>query len=260
MKYIASGAQADIYRDGTNAIKLFKNTIQKEDIEKEINLQRMAFDYGLPVPEVFDIIEIDNKYGIVMEYVEGITVGKILMNDINKLEDYLTKSIEIQNSIHKIEAKKYPLMKDKLQSFIYNANKIDKNNKEKILKKLKNIKFKNQLCHGDFHIFNLIQTSNDIKIIDWVCASSGNPQADIYRTYLLYKTYKERFVSEMYIETYCQMLKLDKTKIMLWSPIIASARLGEYYKDEREEKILIKMIKNVRYNNLNLPILNKVVH
>jgi len=244
MEYIASGAQADIYRDGTNAIKLFKNTIQKEDIENEINLQKMAFDYGLPVPEVFDIIETDNKYGIVMEYVEGITVGKILINDINKLEDYLAKSIEIQNSIHKIEAKNYPAMKDKLRNFIQSANKIDKNDKEKILTRLENMKFENQLCHGDFHIFNLIQTSNDIKIIDWVCASSGSPQADIYRTYLLYKTYKESFVSEMYIETYCQMLKLDKTKIMSWSSIIASARLGEYYKDEREENILNGIIKN----------------
>ena len=244
MEYIASGAQADIYRDGTNAIKLFKNIIQKEDIENEINLQRMAFDYGLPVPEVFDIIEIDNKYGIVMEYVEGITLGKILINDINKLDEYLTKSIEIQNSIHMIEVKNYPPMKDKLRNFIQNANKIDKNDKEKILTRLEYMKFENQLCHGDFHIFNLIQTSNDIKIIDWLCASSGNPQADIYRTYLLYKTYKESFVSEMYIETYCQMLKLDKTDIMSWSPIIAAARLGEYYKDEREENILKEIIKN----------------
>ena len=244
MEYIASGAQADIYRDGTNAIKLFKNTIQKEDIENEINLQKMAFDYGLPVPEVFDIIEIDNKYGIVMEYVDGITVGKILMNDINKLEDYLVKSIEIQNSIHKIEAKNYPAMKDKLKIFIQNANKIDKNSKEKILTRLENIQFEKQLCHGDFHIFNLIQTSNDIKIIDWVCASSGSPQADIYRTYLLYKTYKESFVSDMYIETYCQMLKLDESKIMSWSPIVTAARLGEYCKDEREENILKEIIKN----------------
>jgi len=39
MEYIASGAQADIYKDGTKAIKLFKNYVKKEDIEYEVNLQ-----------------------------------------------------------------------------------------------------------------------------------------------------------------------------------------------------------------------------
>jgi len=32
MEYIASGAQADIYKDGNKAIKLFKNCVSKNDI------------------------------------------------------------------------------------------------------------------------------------------------------------------------------------------------------------------------------------
>ncbi|WP_461257508.1 protein kinase family protein [Treponema sp. R80B11-R83G3] len=95
MEYIASGAQAEIYKDGTKAIKLFKNIFPKEEIEHEVNLQRMAFDFGLPVPQVFDIIEIDNKFGIVMEYIEGETLGEIIKRDNNKLEDYLIKSIDL---------------------------------------------------------------------------------------------------------------------------------------------------------------------
>ena len=39
MEYIASGEQADIYKDGKKAIKLFKNYVQKENVEYEINLQ-----------------------------------------------------------------------------------------------------------------------------------------------------------------------------------------------------------------------------
>jgi len=109
------------------------------------------------------------------------------------------------------------------------------------LNKLEQIKFENKLCHGDFHIFNLIQTSHDIKIIDWVCSSSGNPEADIYRTYLLYKLYKDN-IADIYMDIYCQMMKMDKKEIMSWSPIIAGARLGEYVKDEREENILLEII------------------
>ena len=54
MEYIASGAQADIYRDGTNAIKLFKNILQKEDIEK------LRF---YPDPDRFEEINLCNIKG-----------------------------------------------------------------------------------------------------------------------------------------------------------------------------------------------------
>jgi len=243
MEYIASGAQADIYKDGSKAIKLFKNICQRENIEYEINLQKMAFDYGLPVPEIFDVVEINGKTGIVMEYINGISIGNLLLEDITKFEEYLVKSIEIQDSIHKIETNKFPLMKNIQKKQILGTNKFTETDKEKILIKLEDKKYDNKLCHGDFHVFNLIQTSNGIKIIDWVNASSGNPYADIYNTYLIYKLNKEE-IAEVYLETYCKINKLDRLKILSWSTIIAGARLGEYVKDEKEEYLLKDIIKN----------------
>ena len=49
------------------------------------------------------------------------------------------------------------------------------------------------LCHGDFHLFNIIQdVKEDVYIIDWVDAVSGCPEADICRTYLLYIQFCKR--------------------------------------------------------------------
>jgi len=242
MEYIASGAQADIYRDGLKAIKLFKNDVQKTAAEYEANLQKMAFDYGLPVPEILDIVEIDGKTGIVMEYIDGVPIGKIIMEDNTKFEEYLIKSIEIQDTIHKIETNKFPVLRDIHKNLISGSDKLTEPDKEKILTKLENALYENKLCHGDFHIFNLIQTSNDIKIIDWVNASSGSPDADIFRSYLLYKLYKDE-IADIYLETYYIIKKIDKQKILSWEAIIAGARLGEYIKDEREEEILKEIIK-----------------
>jgi thiamine kinase-like enzyme len=89
------------------------------------------------------------------------------------------------------------------KNYILGTNKLTETDKEKILNKMGNKLYENKLCHGDFHVLNLIQTSNDIKIIDWVCASSGNPNADICRTFLLYKVYMEE-MAEIYLETYCK--------------------------------------------------------
>jgi uncharacterized protein (TIGR02172 family) len=241
MEYIASGSEADIYKDGDKAIKIFKNRFQKKDIEYEVNLQKMAFNYGLPVPEIYDIINIDNKMGIVMEYINGIPLGNIVQENNGNLEKYLIMSIEIQNAIHKIEAKDFPLMKDKHKCHITNANLINEEDKENLLSKIENTIYEDKLCHGDLHFSNLIQTSNGIKIIDWICACSGNPEADIYRTYLLYKIYAGE-LADIYLETYCKIMNVDKLKILSWASIIAGDRLGEYTRDETEINKLKEII------------------
>jgi uncharacterized protein (TIGR02172 family) len=242
LEYIASGSQADIYKDGSKAIKIFKNRFKRDEIEYEANLQKMAFGYGLPVPEIYDIIEINNKIGIVMEYIDGISLGNIVQEDNKKLEKYLKKAIEIQNNIHKIEVKGFPLMKDKHKKHLLRNNLLTEKDKENILLKIENTVYENKLCHGDFHISNLIQTPNGIKIIDWLCASAGNFEADIYKTYLLYKIYAGE-IGDIYLETYCKTINIDKSKIMSWALIIAGERLGEYTRDENEINKLKEIIK-----------------
>jgi thiamine kinase-like enzyme len=165
------------------------------------------------------------------------------LDDNTKFEEYIVKSIKIQNSIHKIETDKFPLMSNKQRNYILGTDKLTEADKEKILNKMENTLYDNKLCHGDLHVLNLIQTLNGIKIIDWITASSGNPNADICRTYLLYKIYMED-IADIYLETYCKIMKIDKLKILSWLSIVAGARLGEYVKDEKEEKILKEIIKN----------------
>jgi len=94
-----------------------------------------------------------------------------------------------------------------------------------------------------FSYYEFNSTFNGIKVIDWICATSGSPEADIYRTYLLYLLSNKDF-AEIYLETYCKIKKLDKSKILSWATIIAGARLGEYVKDKNEEKILLEIIRN----------------
>jgi len=96
MDYIAKGTQAEVYKDGYKAIKLFKNNISKDEIEYEVNLQKEAYEFGLPVPKIYGLIEIDNKIGIVMDHIEGVPVGNIVLEDMSRSEEYLIKTIEVQ--------------------------------------------------------------------------------------------------------------------------------------------------------------------
>jgi len=242
MELIGNGAQAEIFKDNDIVIKLFKKNISKDDIEYEMNLQKMAYEHGLSVPKIYEIVEINGKYGIKMEYINGVTFGKIIFDNMNKLNEYLSKSIEIQIGIHKIVTNNFPSMKEKLKRKINRVQLITDYEKQNILTLLYNEHFNNNLCHGDFQFMNILETENGNKIIDWVDSSSGNIEADVYRTYLLYKVYNDE-IAELYINNYCKMADISKENILKWAPIIASARLSEGMGND-ENAILLNIIRN----------------
>jgi uncharacterized protein (TIGR02172 family) len=244
MELIGTGAQADIYKENNRAIKLFKKDVLKCEIEYEMNLQKMAFELGLPVPNTYDIVEIDGKYGFKMEYINGIAIGNIVLNDMSKLNEYIIKSIEIQMNMNRIVTDKFPSMKDKLKEKINKEQILNINEKQKVLDILDKLNFKQSLCHGDFQLMNLLETSNGIKIIDWVDSSSGNNEADICRTYILYKVNNDE-IAELYIENYCKIANISREKILKWLPIIAGARLSEGVSNEENEKLLKIIRKNI---------------
>ena len=242
MEFIANGAQADLYKNNDMAIKLFKKNVSKGEIEYEINLQKMAFELGLPVPKIYDMVEIDGKYGISMEYIIGVPIGEVVLKDQNKFQEYLIKSIEIQINLINIITNTFPSMKEILIRDINHVSEKEITYKQNILDKLEEIYFNSFLCHGDFHFNNLLETSNGIKIIDWVNSSAGNIEADICRTYLLYKINHD-MLAESYIENYCKMTKIDKENILGWLPFLAASRLSEGREKQENEK-LKKIIKD----------------
>jgi thiamine kinase-like enzyme len=128
---------------------------------------------------------------------------------MSKLNEYIIKSIEIQMNINKIVTDKFPSMKDKLKGKINKGQILNINEKQKILDILDKSDFKQNLCHGDFQLMNLMETSSGIKIIDWVDSSSGNNEADICRTYILYKVNNDE-IAELYIENYCKMANISR--------------------------------------------------
>jgi hypothetical protein len=51
-------------------------------------------------------------------------------------------------------------------------------------------------------------------------------------------------MAEIYLETYCKIKEIDKSEILSWLPIITAARLGEYVKDEKEEYIYKRILRD----------------
>lgn len=225
---IAKGNTAEIYLCDNKVVKLFKEYFPNTESLYEAQKQKYAYSCGLHVPKVFEVTEIQGRQAIIMEYVEGESVGELLLNNLSKAEYFISICVSIQQKIHAISVSSDEIepMEERLYRQINSVHDLDEKQKGNILKKLDSITFEPRLCHGDLHPFNLIMSNGDVKIIDWVDASSGDIRADVFRTYLLYSQNSVE-LAEMYLHIYCKKTGLLRDEIFQWAPIISAARLAE---------------------------------
>ncbi|MBT2214864.1 phosphotransferase [Virgibacillus dakarensis] len=186
---IAIGNTAKIYLHENKIIKVFNNYLPDTESLYEAYKQEHAYSCGLFVPKILDVTKIDGKQAIIMEYIKGRTIGDILSENMEQAEYYMNISIDIQQKIHMIIANSLEPMSEKLSRQIKSAPNLDKRHKFALMQKLKAVTFEERLCHGDYHLFNLIMSEDKVTIIDWVDSSAGDIRADIYRTYLLYSRF-----------------------------------------------------------------------
>ena len=174
-----------------------------------------------------------------MEHIQGKTIGTLLSENKDRAEYYMNLSVDIQQTIHTKEADALEPMSFKLRRQIESTSQLTKRQKHALIQKMDSMVYEKRLCHGDFHLFNLIlsENNNEVTIIDWVDASAGDLRADVYRTYLLYEHFSVEW-ADLYLHLYCQKSGLCKEDIFQWAPIIAGARLSENVASEKNERLL----------------------
>lgn len=234
---IATGNTAKVYLYKNKIYKVFNDSLPGEESIKEAKKQQYAHSCGLSVPEVVDVTTIDGKQVIIMEHIKGRTLGDLLTDNMEKAEYYMGMSVDIQMGIHQIKAHSIEPLSEKLRRQIESASELDQELKPALIKKLETMTVEETLCHGDFHLYNLILSEERVSIIDWVDSSAGDRRADVYRTYLLYSQVSEE-LADMYLRLYCAKSGLSKDEILEWAPIIAAARLSEKVSSENPNRLL----------------------
>ncbi|WP_404350114.1 aminoglycoside phosphotransferase family protein [Sutcliffiella horikoshii] len=234
---IASGNTADIYLHENQIIKIFKDHLPDTESNYEAQKQRVAFESGLRVPKILDVKKVNGKQSIIMEYVEGKTLGELVTENMDQVGSFLEMSVNIQMEIHAVLTESLEPMRIKLQRQIEAVEGLDEQVKWSLLKKLESMDVEKRLCHGDFHLYNLIKSDDEVFIIDWVDASAGDPRADVCRTYILY-CQVSLDIAELYLNLYCEKSGWSRKEILEWAPIIAAARLSENVATEDSERLM----------------------
>lgn len=250
-KPIASGNTAEIYLWNSMVVKLFRVNASPNEAVHEASKQTFAYENSLLVPKVFDVTKIGSRQAIMMEYIKGKTLGEILIAKELPFGEVISLSVEVQQSLHNvtIHSSNLERMKEKLKRQIHAADQLEQWKKTELLQLLEEVAGGDKLCHGDFHLFNLIVANNRVFMIDWVDASVGDIHADVYRSYLLYSQYAEE-LAEKFLFYYCKASGLSRQDIFKWAPIIAAARLSEEVALEDKERLLSIIYERKRFKNL----------
>ena len=83
-----------------------------------------------------------------------------------------------------------------------------------------------RLCHGDFHLLNVMGQPGNASIVDWPSAMRGHPAADVCQSWLLMQR-TDRRLADTYVETYSSESGLTVKDVRDWRVIVAGARLAD---------------------------------
>ena len=233
-KVIAERKNKTVYRDGNLAIKVFSNEYSKADILNEACNQARVEDCGLNIPRIREVCKIDGKWAIATEYVEGVTLQKLMDENPKKIDEYLNLFVDLQMQVHAKRVPHLNKLKEKMQRKI-SEKTLDATTRYELHTRLASLPEHDKVCHGDFVPSNVIITpDNKAYIIDWAHVTSGNASADVARTYLTFCLKNKKDIADKYLDLFCKKSDTAKQYVQKWLPIVAASQSVKGNEEERE--------------------------
>ncbi len=249
-KLIGQGRTSEIFEwEEDKILKLFRTGLPKIAIENEYEISINIYKELKFTPKVYNLIEIDNRVGIIYERINGITMMKETASKPWKVKKEAQQLAELHKSIQQKVNFELPNCKTRLKDNISRTDLLQDEIKARLYGYIDELEDGNILCHGDFHPDNILITKYGQIIIDWMTATQGNPLADVARTSILFKFgvipdkiflgqqiinfIRNKFYLE-YIKHYIKLTGIKIERIEQWELPVAAARLIEWLpKDEK---------------------------
>ena len=241
---IGEGVQAEVFlRPDGSVLKLWRTALPHESIEREANALRALADYPGIAPTLLAVVEVRGRPGLVLERVEGGGLAGALRSRPWSVGRTARALAECHARIHAIEAPaSLPALKDDLRLRIECADRLPPELAVFALEVLETMPEADRLCHGDFHIANVLGTFGRPTVIDWPNATRGDPDADVAHTNILHRFGRpregtnrveraavnlgRRAFASRYLSAYRSVRPLEPQRLERWETVRAAARLA----------------------------------
>ncbi|MBQ6373362.1 MAG: anti-sigma factor antagonist [Clostridia bacterium] len=185
---IGRGGNGAVYRlDQETILKLYNEGTSLEKIALEKKYATAAFTAGLPCAIAYDTVRSGDRYGIVFELLNAVTVGRAVDRDPALIPEMGRSMGALLRQLHTTEmpSSVLPKMTDKMTAWIdYLEEKyIDHADAELMRSVLAAFPEKNTLVHADFHEGNVMLQGDELILIDLDDVCTGNPLFDLAAHY-----------------------------------------------------------------------------
>jgi Ser/Thr protein kinase RdoA (MazF antagonist) len=231
-RLLGSGKEAEVYEHGTLALKLYRPGRPKAPAFREAANLAIAETLSLPVPRLHVVGDYHGRWGLLMDRAPETSLADEMMPE--PLRAAIEQMATLHRRLHHAPGTGLPSLRSRLSAHIGAAKELPHALRDRLLADLVHLPDGDHLCHFDFHPWNILGSGSDVMIVDWLDACSGNPAADVCRTYLLLRRTLPS-IAEAYVVTYAKAGETTSEQIFAWLPVIAAARLAEGVPEENED-------------------------
>ena len=236
MKLIGKGRTANVYLHNGKAIKVFHGDISDEWIAHELKINEIAGQFG--APKTYGYENLDDRKGIAFEYLDGKVLSEYIQENPAEMRSIGRALGKLHKRVHEGESTELLSQKERYQGSISHNKLLSREMKHALLRHLESLPTKQNLCHGDFHIQNVIVTDT-WRVIDWTNAYVGDPLSDVARSMMIMESPVMWQHAKWYLRPIIKMVMgsirkqyikaygCKKRELKQWRPIVLASRLHE---------------------------------
>jgi len=268
---VGEGGCSEVYEWGGNEqiVKVAKPNTTEEAIKREFANSMLAWENKLPAPRPYQLLSIGGRPSIVMERIHGESLMKKFFIYLSEPPEMVAPSAEdevikvtarLLSQTHRICNPPLPPQRDSLIASIRNAGYLTSAEKEQVIRHLNRLPVKQQFCHGDPNPGNIMIRGDEAVFIDWMNASSGNPEADLAEYIIMiryailppyapndavsrFDSLRERIIHVFCLE-YRRLTGLEPDEIEDWILPVAARKLNADAISEQEKALLLAEIRS----------------
>jgi len=181
---IGAGRSSHVYRlDPETIIKCYEPTIPINRIRHEMDLARNSFVKGIPTAIPFDLVRVNDRFGVVFELIQADTVGRYITEHPEEFEKTAVQFTKLLKQIHEThmdpdsgfvsEKKTWMDWLEGMKDF-YTEDEYD------FMKyMLDQVPDRDTLVHCDYHENNVLYQNGELILIDMADIGYGHPIFDL---------------------------------------------------------------------------------
>src|SRR5262245_19762451 len=181
---VGRGYCSDVYAWGDGRVlKLFHGPLGRARAKREYRATRAVHAAALPAPAAYELREIDGRWGVVLERINGPSLFESVQARPWTLFGAVRQLSELHAAIHSCQAPaEVQSQRDWLANSIDAAPGLSEADRRAARSRLAELPDGSTLCHGDFHPANVLVTARGPVVIDWDTATRGHPLGDVAGT------------------------------------------------------------------------------